>query len=287
MRTSLAVCVLAALGLALVASGCGEKAPAPRGEKIALKLNLKPGDQRKMTADVDMKITVSAPGREEQMNMSMGLGMSFDVLEVDDAGVHTLKTTCDRVRMNMSGGPMSIEYDSDNPDAQQNPLTQPLAAMVGTSLTMKVTPEGKTLEVSGMDEMADKMGAKLPPAARANLDQQAKGMTNQFDQMMAFLPKEPVDIGDSWSATMEMATDPNMPMSVDATYTLYDRKEGVAIIKVDGKMKGGQGLSGTMTGTMRLDEATGWNQGGDMTMNMTGNVQGVEMKMEGKTTFGS
>jgi hypothetical protein len=112
-------------------------------------------------------------------------------------------------------------------------------------------------------------------------------MTQSFDQMMAFLPKEPVDIRDSWSGSMEMANDPNMPMKVDATYTLYDRKDGKAIVKVKGKMSSTAGLSGTMDGTMTIDEATGWNEGGEMTLHMSGNMQGVDAEVEGKFKFGS
>ena len=287
MRTSPVVCGLAAAALAVLASGCGDSGPAPTGEKITLKLNLKAGDQRKATADMDMKMTMSAGDKQQQMNVFMGLTMSFDVLDVDQAGVHTLKTTYDRVRVKMSGGGVGIEYDSDTSAGEENPATQVFAAMVGASLTVKVTPEGKTLEVTGLDELAEKVSAKLPPFARANVDQQVKGMTNSLDQMMAFLPQKPVDIRDSWSSTMELATDPSMPMKVDATYTLHDRKDGVAIVKIDGKMRAGEGLSGTMTGTMKIDEATGWNQGGEMTMDMSGTMQDMEVQMKGEFTFGS
>jgi hypothetical protein len=221
------------------------------------------------------------------MDMAMGFGMSFDVLDVDDDGVHTIKATYGRVRMNVSGGGQSMSYDSDNPSAASNPGLKMLGAMVGSSLVMKVTPQGKTLEVTGVDEMVEKMSEDAPPGAQAQLEQQAESITQSFDQMMAALPKEPIDIGDTWSGSMEMASDPNMPMKVDATYTLYDRKDGKAIIKIDGKMSSSKGVSGTMEGTTRINEETGWTEGGEMNMDMEGTVQGVEMEMEGKITFGS
>jgi hypothetical protein len=275
------------VALALVICGC-DSSPAPRGEKIALKLNLKPGDKVKMTADIDMKMNVKPPGQGAQkVNMAMGFGMSFDVLDVDQEGVHTIKATYDRVRMNVSGAGQSMAYDSDNPSGASNPGLKMLGAMVGSSLTMKVTPEGKTLEVTGVDEMVEKMSEDAPPGAQANLEQQAESITQSFDQMVAALPKDPVDIRDKWTGSMQMATDPNMPMKVDATYTLYDRKDGKAIIKIDGKMTSTKGISGTMQGTMRINEETGWTEGGEMNMEMEGKVQGVEMDMQGKITFGS
>jgi len=263
--------------------------PAPTGKKIELKLNLKKGDRRKMTADMDMNMEMTAPGQGQKMkmNMSMGFGMGFDVLDVDEKGVHTIKATYDRIRMDMTGGPVSIQYDSEKPPALENPMTQVFGAMVGQSLTMKVTPEGKTLEVKGADELAERIAGKLPPLARGGAKQQAESMTQSFDRMMAFLPKKPVDIGDTWSGNMDMTSDPNMPMKVDATYTLYDRKKGKAIVKVDGKMKSSEGLSGTVSGTMTIDEATGWIDGGETSLDMKGTMKGVDAKVKGKFKFGS
>lgn len=282
MRTLAGVLAVAAVSLAGLLCAPGVAA-AQSGEKVDLRLNLKPGDQRKMTADMDFDMDIQS----QKVKMNMAFGMGFKVVDVDSNGDHTIACTYDRVRMKMAAGPLNIDYDSANPPEQANPLTQVFGAMVGTKLTMKVTPKGKTLKVEGLDKLAEKMGANLPESARANLENQTKGMTGSFDQMMAFLPKEPVAVGDSWKGSMDVATDPNMPMKVEATYTLKERKNGKAIVGIDGQMKGGTGLSGTMKGTMTIDEKTGWNEGGKMTLDMSGNVQGMQMKMNGKITFGN
>ena len=39
--------------------------------------------------------------------------------------------------------------------------------------------------------------------------------------------------------------------------------------------------------SMRINEKTGWTEGGEMTVDAQGEVQGIEMEMEGKITFGS
>src|SRR5262245_62578844 len=46
----------------------------------------------------------------------------------------------------------------------------------------------------------------------------------------------------SWKSTFKMATDPNSPMTIDATYMLKDRRNGTAYVKVDGKMSSTNGL---------------------------------------------
>lgn len=81
------------------------------------------------------------------------------------------------------------------------------------------------------------------------------------------LPTDPVSIGDSWTDSTSMA---GMPMSLETTYTLSSRQDGVAMIDVKsvigaegatmemGPMEMHVDLSGEQTGTMEVDEATGW-----------------------------
>lgn len=286
MRTSQITAVLPILALLLATTGC-DSSPKPTGEKIELKLNLKKGDTRKLAYEVDMNTKVSAKGKEAQIGMQIGFGLGVEVEDVDDAGLHTMKITYDRIRFKASGGPTTIDYDSDKSSGADNPATQMFQAMVGASLTLKVTPDGKTTEVLGLDEFADKIAAKAPPGGAAQIRSQLDGMKKSFDQMMAPYPKEPVDICDTWTGEMNLASDPNLPMTVKAKYTLHDRKDGVAIIKIDGQMSSTAGISGTMTGTMEVEEETGWTKGGTLTMKMSGKVQDSSMEMDGKITFGN
>ena len=85
----------------------------------------------------------------------------------------------------------------------------------------------------------------------------------------------------------EVEPDPNFPATVTAKYTLVERKGGDAIIEMEGTIKSDQGLNGTMTGTMRIDEKTGWTKSGEVDMDMKGTVQGgAELEMKGKMKFG-
>ncbi len=80
-------------------------------------------------------------------------------------------------------------------------------------------------------------------------------------------PTDPVSIGDSWTDSTSMA---GMPISLETTYTLSGLQDGVAMIDVEsvigaegatmemGPMVMRYDLSGEQTGTMEVDEATGW-----------------------------
>ena len=265
-----------------------EDAPAPRGEKINLKLNLPKGEKRSLNSDMDMKMSMTAAGQAFDIGMKMGTGMSVVCQDVNAEGIHTLKMTYDKLRMAMlMGGAPLIDYDSSRADNAPNPVTGAFEALVGGELIVKMKPTGETVAVEGLDELAEKAAKKAPGQNAAQLKEQIKGMAQSFEQMQAAYPKEPVDIRDSWESELDMTTDPNMPMKVKAKYTLYDRKDGVAIIKVDGTISSTAGLKGTMKGTMNMDEKTGWIKGGDMDMKLAGtmndpNAGQIQMSMTGK-----
>ncbi len=188
MRNVRIVGVLAVLALLVTASGC-DSSPKPRGEKITLQLNLEKGDTKRLTYDIDMDISGKEKGKRMEMKMQMGLEMGVQVDDVAEDGVHTLTMTYDRLKMKMSGGPMSLDYDSKKPGGSGNPATEIFEAMLGQSLTLKVKPDGTTVELSGVDELADKMAGSLPPGAGPQARQQLESMKQSFDQMMATYPK--------------------------------------------------------------------------------------------------
>ncbi|MBW3543197.1 MAG: hypothetical protein KY476_23325 [Planctomycetes bacterium] len=284
-RRTVAVALLSMV-LCPLFSGCG-KSPEPRGEKITLKINLPKGAKLTLVYDMQMATEVSQGSQRMEMDMGMGMDLGVDVVDVDAQGVHTLKVTHDAVRMQVSAGQMSIDYDSRSSDAPPEPAAA-FGQLVGRSLTLVVNPDGTTKEVQGVDELVEAMSADQPPAAQVQMRSQLEGMKGSFDQMMTPLPDRPVDIRDTWKVTQTMSANPGMPMTVEAVYTLYDRQNGEAVIKVDGKMTSTAGISGTIDGTFRIDEKTGWTNSGEFDMQMSGSVQGgAEMDMDGTVTVRS
>jgi hypothetical protein len=138
--------------------------------------------------------------------------------------------------------------------------------------------QAKVKDVKGFDKIAERLGVPK---------KQLESQRDQMTQMLAALPDKPVGIGDSWEGTMKMSTDPNLPATVIAKYTLTERKEGDAIVKIVGTIKSDKGLNGTMSGTMHIEEMTGWTKSGEMDMDIKGKVQGgVEVSMKAKMKFG-
>jgi hypothetical protein len=185
------------------------------------------------------------------------------------------------MKMKMDG-PVALEFDSAKKDGDFNPLTAAFGALVGQSLTMKMTPQGKITEVTGADELAKKLGAAIP-GAEEQIKQQLKETENQVGQLVANFPDKPVDNGDTWTAKMKMGG--ATPMTVDATYTLLDRTGDEALVGFDGKIEGA--LTGTMTGTMHIDLKTGWTNSANMKMKVSGKQGGATIDMDATTKITS
>ena len=264
--------------LCLALWSCGAIADSAQAqEKITLKLNMKKGDTRKVNFTMEMDNKVSINQLTIDMKIEMGMYMTVDVKEVDNDGLHTIDFTYDRIKMKMTG-PLAVDFDSDDKDQDSGPIGKIFGALAGQTITTKMTPQAKVKEVIGFEKLAEKLG--LPK-------EQLEAQRDQMTQMIAALPDKPVGIGDTWTGTMKLSADANLRATVTAKYTLVDRKGGDAIIKMDGIIKSDQGLNGTMTGTMRIDEKTGWTKSGEVDMDMKGTVQGgAELTMTGKMKFG-
>jgi len=246
-------------------------------EKITLKLNMKKGDTHKVNFSMEMDNKVSINQITIDMRIEMSMYMTVDVKEVDNDGLHTIDFTYDRIKMKMTG-PLNVDFDSADKDQDGGPIAKVFGALAGQTITTKMTPQAKVKEVIGFEKLAERLGVPK---------KQLEAQRDQMTQMIAALPDKPVGIGDTWTGTMKLSADANLPATVTVKYTLIDRKGGDAIIKMDGIIKSDQGLNGTMTGTMRIDEKTGWTKSGEVDMEMEGSVQGgAELSMKAKIKFG-
>ena len=283
------VTILSVVLMAAIFAQAEVNEPAVKKEadakKIDLKLNLQKGQKFGTLMTTDMKITQTMMGQEIKVGQLSTMGLNNEVLDVDANGIISLKMAYTTMKMKMDGPTGPIEYDSTKPEQDVNsPQAKMMigmySAMLGQDLIMKVNPKGKVVGIEGfnamMDEMAQKMGAMDPNAAKA-----MKGMLKNFMNedkikqmgggMMAAFPEEHVGIGDMWHDIVSI--DLGFPMDVDTTYVLKERKDGVALMDVISKMDMGDDnskliemngmkinmqMTGGMQGDMEVDEATGW-----------------------------
>jgi hypothetical protein len=286
-------------------------------EKIELKFRLAKGETYGLKATIKQEIVQWVQDAEQKTTLTMGVGETLNVKDVDAQGTMTVQVEIASMSVKMKGEQAEVEYDSENPPEEVALPAKLFAAMVGQSFTMKLTPQGHVSELTGVDQMLQKVfdaievpDPQMKEAVLADLKRQFgdAALGEMMERTMAIFPDKPVGVGDSWTQTMTLNT--GFPSITENTWTLTGRKDGVATVEVKSTLKPNEkaapmkmgpfsmtfDLSGTQTGTFKLDEATGWFVGGTITQDISGEMsvtgapdtQGeikVPMTIQGVTTI--
>ena len=288
---------------------------AVAADRIELTMNLQPGESHTMVLDVDQTINQNMMGQQIKMDQLIGMTMTYAGTDrpSENGGVW-VEVSYDRVRFKMSG-PMPVDYDSQGGGANNNPMAQGFAALVGQKLAMEFLPNGDVPNIEGVAELQQKMldGMNLPAGPqRAAAEEALKLQFNEdmIKQMVAAMgamyPDQPVSRGDRWDATFEMGG--MTPMSVKSSYTLSDFDDATATLDVTGNigpnpnaqpvvmsgMEMDAEFTGTQTGQVVMDRESGWlisseidqDMKGGMTMNLPdGQSIDIDMTIKSKVTM--
>jgi len=268
--------------------------------KVDLKLRLKAGESHEMKMTQNQNIAQTMNGQEQKIKQTQEMIMGFDCLSVDANGNMDVETTYKAMKIAMDGPMGHMEFDSANPKPvdpnrpDEKMLAAMFSAIAGSKFQMKMTPTGKTLEIRGINEMVAKMREKIKEGMGSSPEMQGldKFFDKMFDEkqvkemtgdMLGAFPAEPVAIGDTWYDTISMNF--IMPIDVDTTYMLKQRKDGIAYIDAVAKMDMGDSskaieidpnnklsmqISGTMNTTSEVDEKTGLTRKSNIAMNFSG-----------------
>ena len=281
-------------------------------DKVDLKLRLKAGENHEMKMTQIQNITQTIADQEQKMKQTQEVVIGFNCLSVDAAGNMDVEMIYKSMKIVMDGPMGSMEFDSANPKPvdpcrpDQKMLSAMISAIAGSKFQMKISPIGKTSDVHGLKEMASKIKEKMAvggamPGMEQVLDKmfdekQIKEMTGS---MMCAFPAEPIEVGASWYDTMSMNF--VVPIDIDTTYLLKQRKDGIAyidavakmdmgdsskVIEIDPNNKVSMQLSGTMNSTNEVDEKTGLTRKSNMTLNFSGVMKmGESQQMPGGMTM--
>lgn len=151
-------------------------------------------------------------------------GMEEEAVKLEFTITDARKTVKD------DSGTLSYRYGKamSNPDDETNRKVED--CMVNSPLTLLITPRGESTDVRGYDEIIKKVkaivGAQVPDQMiMANIG----SPTDNLEYFFVNYPENPVKIGDTWSFDAPSVLQ-GVPILLATTYTLADRKDGVAFI---------------------------------------------------------
>jgi hypothetical protein len=256
---------------ALVLNGCG-------GPSASLKMQFSPEQtgQYESTTLIVKDFRFEQPNlnklREEQTKTEIVMGFNQKIESVDAEGNATAKVTIESLKVAIiNKNEEKFAFDSSKEESKSNPF----AALLGQSYTIKLTPNGKA---SAVDMQAAREAIKAgyeKRVAESILDDKAVAERHSI----AALPEEKqesLSVKSSW--TEEVPSPPGLlaPKNYVKTYVISDIKDDIATVEMtaaesgaaaDGKTAagaGGMGMFAKMfdnedvyTGTTKVNVASG------------------------------
>ena len=245
---------------------------ADAAEGIDLKLRLNSKQKHKLRIIEYNHISQKAAGQSLDIYQTKTTELEFEVETVDGNNIASIKVTYLKFKEKGASQGGQMEYDSTNPEiSADNPFAPTYSAMIGQGFIMKVSPEGKILELTGIDEMYLKMAEKLVDSEDENIRkrlkdraQQSIDRTNQrygsrakrvealkemikkypmltekqfmsiVANVMVPFPGKSISIGDSWQGKTILPS--GAPVEVDSTFTLREKNQTDLTIDVSSKI---------------------------------------------------
>ncbi|MCF8298740.1 MAG: hypothetical protein K9J13_14420 [Saprospiraceae bacterium] len=263
------------------------------GEKITLGLNLQNGKSYYIKTIVEQNISQKIMGQTQDISQTIGMGYTFTVESIDESKIALVTVTYNHIYYKQSSGILGeTEYDSKNPPEEIPLLAKGFSALVDKSFTMKISPDGKVIEVDGVTEILTDMinnfelfeGAQLAQLqSKMEKEYGNKAIKQTMEQMLAIFPDKPVSIGDIW--TKEVNLSKQFPLIMKNTWELANRQGGIATLDVNSEINSEKDdsknsdlsdliydVKGNQKGSLEIDESTGWILGGKMVQSFSGEI---------------
>jgi len=268
---------------------------------VDFKFNAPKGSRFIYTNVIDANIEQNVMGQSVKVDSKITTGYLFEVIS-DSAGWKKLTCTISKFVIAMNANGMSMNVDSDEPvaDTATSPMAKMgkiLGALKNGQFTLTMNEKGDIGQVTGMQDMLNKIVAGIPQADSAmGAAMLAKSFSEEsfkqnMQQSFAIYPGKSVKTGDTWTKTLQMSNN-GMPMTLNNTYTLQSVEGDKINVKVDSKITSGSGsspmqgvqvdMNGEMKGLNSFDRATGLPVSGNdnMKIDMKMKMQGQEMPMK-------
>lgn len=255
-------------------------------EKVTLKYKFQPGKSYVYTQEMDGEMEMKSPFGEGKMKIVSDVGMDFTYVAEEHAKGVKATMTVDNMRMKSGAEGMMMEYDSSKESEEGDPLATAFAPVLEMECYTIFDKDGKPLEFGGIEDMAG--------AEQMGMDSEM--FEQMFNSSYEMLPKDPVAVGDTWTAEQEIPMGkmgPPLKMNLQSKLEAIEELDGhkVAVISyvadMDMKMEPEEGApvsidTKSMSGKYWHDLEENVTRKTTMEMEMViGVPAGVEVKENG------
>lgn len=221
-------------------------------EEVSLKLDLKPGDAKKVIIMAKTKGSAVLVDERIQGETSVSLRYDFEVESVDSQGNMVMKAKLRHIRADRQA---TIGGDREyNPFANENglaPIQEIARVVVDLPFTFTLEPSGRVLHLASDPATQEALAQKadLVPAKVAQMmtDEEkdafvqrilahlnAESVEADMRKLFHLAPDAPVEVGESWP--LDPVNDNNGEVVIERTVTITDRKAGRLYGVLKGKL---------------------------------------------------
>ena len=241
--------------------------------KITLKLTYPPGKyvvHQGQVMDMNMKIQQGGNTQNQAVKQKQDMWMGLDVSSPDSSGNKKATMTFTRMRQEMNIGPQNIIIDTaDEKTMKNNMMAGAFLPLMKIKLTMTISPEGKVIEIKGMEEYFKNLAKQNPQMAQQMKQSLGdKALARIYTQVFDMSPKKPIGVGAVWYSNIKMPVPMMGDSEIKTKYKLQkihkDQAAPKADIAVHAKMEIKDG-KGANVNNMNLKVS-------EMSMDMKGNA---------------
>ena len=275
-------------------------------------LNLRAKDRFYFNIVSSLQSIAEVDDKKHESGRTVEICLIYEVLHetVDSIAI---KVTYDKLHVMMKNDGIDKDIIAKPSGEEADPMDKFFGSLLGGSVIVYLDHKGDVLQVTGYDDISDKILASLnlkEGSVRNNIRQQMNKMVggefvrNTIQQSFKIFPDKAIAVDDNW--TSQGSPSDELGVGMNTTFTLNSLKNNIARIgiksvlndKKDGdsiNVLGYQALAsldGGQKGHFDVDTVTGMLMSGESTLSLEGKIQMMgreipvkitsEKKMEGK-----
>jgi hypothetical protein len=245
-----------------------------------LKLQLKAGDQYKLTVDYDQQVSQEMMGQKVEVLSRTKTEYLYEFVS-QTAQQTTIYLTYTHLYLHMDlAGMQTVTFDSKNPETS-SPELAGMKDLLNRKLTVTYNNQGKVLDIKGFEGIASSGSEVFQGGEEAS----KQGIKQIIEQITGFYPGKTVNVGDTWASEQsgEMANIMQATSKINYSYKgkqgnnqALDVKGSVQLTPLSNQpaLQGAQfNLKGTYTGQATMDASTGMIVDHPYEQNISGNIE--------------
>jgi len=189
-------------------------------QRTELQWKFEPGRAFYQEITIDGRQTTTVKGVPQPTRVLQTLHVAWTPVQLRPDHAWVVRLQILALSMTVQANGKQVTYDSANPASAPRELADSMELLIGTEFLFAISPEMKTLEVSGLRALFSKMNQANVRSRQALQGLLSEDSLRQLsDQTFAVLPAGPVAVGDRWVAENRASLGPLGTFAVQNVFT--------------------------------------------------------------------